>query len=67
MSRCFVSLTYNVSAAGDFVKFGFPMAYTVTVLAWGALDQEAGYTKASTYHTDTKRIPLVVKFTVLLS
>jgi len=31
------------------VKFGFPLAYTVTVLAWGALDYEAGYTSAGTY------------------
>lgn len=44
-----MSLSSNVSAAGDYVKFGFPMAYTATVLSWGALDQEAGYTAASTY------------------
>ena len=24
--------------AGDHVKFGLPMAYTVTMLAWGAID-----------------------------
>ncbi|XP_045614940.1 LOW QUALITY PROTEIN: uncharacterized protein [Procambarus clarkii] len=29
--------------AGDHVKFGFPMAYTATVLAWGLLDFEKGH------------------------
>jgi hypothetical protein len=36
-------------AAGDFVKFGFPMAYTATVLAWGLIDYEAGYSSAGMY------------------
>jgi hypothetical protein len=53
LSVAYVLLTSDVSAAGDFVKFGFPMAYTVTVLSWGAIDQEAGYTKASMYLTVT--------------
>jgi hypothetical protein len=35
-----------VSAAGDYVKFGFPMAYTTTVLAWGLVDHEGGYIAA---------------------
>ncbi len=29
--------------AGDHVKFGFPMAYTATVLAWGAIEYEDAY------------------------
>lgn len=32
--------------AGDHVKFGFPMAFSATMLAWGAIEFEAGY-KAS--------------------
>lgn len=32
--------------AGDHVKFGLPMAFTSTMLAWGALESPAGYTKA---------------------
>lgn len=35
--------------AGDHVKFGFPMAFTATQLAWGALRFEAGY-KAAGQH-----------------
>lgn len=31
--------------AGDHVKFNFPMAWTVTVLSWGALEYPEGYTK----------------------
>ena len=34
------------SLAGDFVKFGFPMASAVTVLAWGGIAYPEGYTKA---------------------
>jgi Glycosyl hydrolase family 9. len=36
-------------AAGDYVKFGFPMASTATILAWGLVDYEAGYSSAGTY------------------
>jgi len=39
-------LTGGYFDAGDFVKFGFPMAYAMTVLAWGAIDYEDAYTKA---------------------
>jgi hypothetical protein len=28
------------------MKFGFPMAFTTTVLSWGLVDYEAGYTSA---------------------
>ncbi len=28
------------------MKFGFPMAYTVTVVAWGVIDYEDAYVKA---------------------
>jgi hypothetical protein len=31
------------------VKFGFPMAYTITVTAWGLVDYEMGYTSAGMY------------------
>lgn len=30
--------------AGDHVKFNFPMAFSATMLAWGAIDFEDGYT-----------------------
>ncbi|WP_017324973.1 glycoside hydrolase family 9 protein [Synechococcus sp. PCC 7336] len=32
--------------AGDHVKFHFPAAFTTTVLAWGALEFEAGYSQS---------------------
>jgi endoglucanase len=32
--------------AGDFVKFGFPMAYTTTVSAWSVIDYPFGYSSA---------------------
>jgi endoglucanase len=40
-------LTGGYFDAGDFVKFGFPMAYSITVLAWGVIDYEDAYTKAN--------------------
>ncbi|OWM83668.1 endoglucanase 14-like [Punica granatum] len=35
-----VDLSGGYYDAGDNVKFGFPMAYTITLLAWGAVDFE---------------------------
>jgi endoglucanase len=35
--------------AGDHVKFGFPMAYSATVLGWGAIDFKDGYVKSGQY------------------
>ncbi|KAK7868028.1 hypothetical protein R5R35_010199 [Gryllus longicercus] len=36
-------LTGGYYDAGDFVKFGFPMAYTITMLSWGVIDYENTY------------------------
>ncbi len=38
-----VDLTGGWYDAGDHVKFGLPMAASATLLAWGALDYDAGY------------------------
>jgi len=43
-------------SAGDFVKFGFPMAYTATVLSWGLVDYEAGFTSAGAYSVVMVRV-----------
>lgn len=32
--------------AGDYVKFGFPMAGAMTILSWGGISYESGYDKA---------------------
>lgn len=39
-----LDLTGGWYDAGDHVKFGFPMAFSVTMLAWGAVEYRAGYT-----------------------
>lgn len=39
-------LTGGYFDAGDFVKFGFPMAAFTTLLAWGAIDYENAYVKS---------------------
>jgi len=41
-----LDLTGGWYDAGDHVKFNFPMAYTVTTLAWGAIEFEDAYAKA---------------------
>ncbi|KAA0203848.1 hypothetical protein HAZT_HAZT000711, partial [Hyalella azteca] len=41
-----LDLTGGYYDAGDHVKFGFPMAYSVTVLSWGLLSYRAGYEAA---------------------
>ena len=35
--------------AGDYVKFGFPMASSVTVLAWGIVEYKKAYLEADQY------------------
>ena len=35
--------------AGDHVKFGLPMAYTATMLGWGAIDFKPGYEKSGQF------------------
>ena len=37
----------NLILAGDHVKFGFPMAFTTTMLAWGFLEWRESYVKAN--------------------
>ncbi|HZF90298.1 glycoside hydrolase family 9 protein [Streptomyces sp.] len=39
-----LDLTGGWYDAGDHVKFGLPMAYSATVLAWGGLEERAAYT-----------------------
>ena len=42
--------------AGDFVKFGFPMAYSASVLAMGMVDFAAGYERAGETQKATRNI-----------
>ncbi|KAK4324903.1 hypothetical protein Pmani_004489 [Petrolisthes manimaculis] len=39
-------LTGGYYDAGDHVKFGFPMAFTATMLGWGLIDFEQGHSNA---------------------
>ena len=41
-----VDLTGGWFDAGDHVKFNFPMAFSTTMLSWGALEFKEGYEKA---------------------
>nr|AMH40391.1 glycoside hydrolase family 9 [Sipyloidea sipylus] len=49
-------LTGGYYDAGDYVKFGFPMAFTATVLSWNILDHEKAYTKAGVLEDGRKAI-----------
>jgi endoglucanase len=41
-----VDLTGGWYDAGDHVKFGFPMAFSTTMLAWGAVEYRDAYTRS---------------------
>jgi endoglucanase len=49
-------LTGGYFDAGDLVKFGLPMAYTMTTLSWGILLYEDAYTKAGELENARKAI-----------
>ena len=46
--------------AGDHVKFGFPMAYSVTMLSWGLVEYRDAYRDAGelSYMLDSIKWPL---------
>jgi len=44
-----MDLTGGYYDAGDYVKFGFPMAYTITILAWGGITFKDGYVNAGQF------------------
>ena len=44
-----LDLTGGYFDAGDYVKFGFPMAATITNLAWGMLEFKQGYVAAEQF------------------
>ena len=39
-------MIFHPISAGDYVKFGFPMASAMTVLSWGGVVFRSGYEKA---------------------
>ena len=41
-----IDLSGGFSDAGDHVKFGLPMASSMTLLAWGGIDNASGYQKS---------------------
>nr|AMH40370.1 glycoside hydrolase family 9 [Medauroidea extradentata] len=49
-------LTGGYYDAGDYVKFGFPMAFSTTVLAWSVLDHPTAYQKASALEDGRKAV-----------
>ncbi|MEO1181465.1 MAG: glycoside hydrolase family 9 protein, partial [Cyanobacteria bacterium J06636_28] len=44
-----VDLTGGYYDAGDHVKFGFPMAASITMLSWGAIEYQDAYQKSGQY------------------
>ena len=44
-----ILLIIFIFSAGDHVKFGFPAAAAMTVLAWGGISYEAGYRSAGEF------------------
>ena len=44
------------NTAGDYVKFGFPLASAMTLLSWGGIDYKYGYIAAGQYRELLKAI-----------
>ncbi|KAF2367540.1 Glycoside hydrolase family 9 [Trinorchestia longiramus] len=57
-----LDLTGGYYDAGDHVKFGLPLAYTGTVLAWGAIEYEAGLTAAGEYENARAAVRWVAEY-----
>ncbi|XP_018026496.1 endoglucanase E-4 [Hyalella azteca] len=57
-----VDLTGGYYDAGDHVKFGLPLAYTGTVLAWGAIAYEAGMRSAGEYDNARAAVRWVAEY-----
>ena len=49
LSQILNSPFFVLFSAGDFVKFGFPMASSVTMLAWGGISYQQGYSEAGKF------------------
>lgn len=57
-----LDLTGGWYDAGDHVKFGFPMAYTATMLAWGGLESKAGYIKSGQWPILQRNLKFVTDY-----
>nr|AMH40381.1 glycoside hydrolase family 9 [Ramulus artemis] len=49
-------LTGGYYDAGDWVKFGFQMSFTATILAWGLIDHKKGYEAAGSLEEGRKAL-----------
>ncbi len=50
--------------AGDNVKFNFPMAYSVTVLAWGAIEYEDAYRQSGQWEIIKRNLKYVTDYLI---
>lgn len=57
-----LDLTGGWHDAGDHIKFGFPMAFSVSALNWGFLEYEAGYEQANQVEIYKRNIKWVTDY-----
>jgi len=57
-----LDLTGGWYDAGDHVKFNFPMAYTVTTLAWGGIEFKDHYIKSGQYNILQRNLRFVTDY-----
>ncbi len=57
-----LDLTGGWYDAGDHVKFGFPMAFSVTSLAWGAIEYEDAYKRSGQYEILRRNLRYVTDY-----
>ena len=59
-----VEITGGWYDAGDHVKFNFPMAWSVTTLAWGLIEFKSGYETAGEYEQSVRQIEWVTDYLI---
>jgi endoglucanase len=57
-----VDLTGGWYDAGDHVKFGFPMAFSATMLAWGAVEYRNAYTQSGQLTSLTNNLKVATDY-----
>ncbi|MCV9910368.1 glycoside hydrolase family 9 protein [Brucella sp. HL-2] len=57
-----VNLSGGWFDAGDLIKFGLPMAYSATTLAWGAIDYKDGYQQSGAYEDVINHLKFVTDY-----
>ncbi|EFJ36806.1 hypothetical protein SELMODRAFT_77612 [Selaginella moellendorffii] len=63
-SDAHVDLSGGMYDAGDYIKFGFPMAFTATILSWSILEYRKEYTATQQLHSVTGSLKWITDYLI---